>query len=378
MIREEQFEEKYYYLAFSHFQKIGPTGMRRLEERFSSIREAYYSSATSLERAGIKASTADEFIRWRNAPVASIANMVSVLKQENIYFLIWHDACYPQLLKEISDPPPVIYYKGAICGAPENRLSVVGSRKFSAYGEKVISELLPALVNTKIEIVSGLAIGIDTLAHQQTLKNHGRTIAVLGSGLDYQSLYPRCNRQLAEQIINNGGALISEFPPGTPPLKQNFPQRNRLISGLCQGTLVIESKNRSGSLITANYALEQNREVLAIPGNIFSEYSAGPNMLIKAGAKSVTGHQDVLELYGIDTDTKSGNAGTKQPSLFSYNSTEALVQNLLSRASERGEILDTDDIIHLSGLDSSLINSTLSMLELQGIVKTSETGYELI
>ncbi len=350
------------------------------------MRQAFFANAIELERAELRPSLADDFIKWRKTPVAAIEAMLNLLEKERISFITWDDPGYPSLLKEISSPPPVLYYKGRLDDKTDKRLAVVGSRKFSAYGEKAIAALLPEVINSGITIISGLALGIDSLAHQKALEFKGKTWAVLGSGLDRKSLYPAGNRRLAQAIIDSGGALISEFPPGTPPYKQNFPQRNRIIAGLAQATLVIEAKEKSGALITADYALEENREVLAVPGNIFSEFSAGPNRLIKLGAKMITAPEDILEVYGLDKKlSDNSNAKNKMTKLrsasqlsFSFDTeAENIVYKLLKETSERAEKISADEIIRKTKLDTSVINSTLSILELRGIAKNSESGYDL-
>ena len=387
------YTNRHYYLAFSFFQKIGPANLKRLEKFFPDIRQAFFASSSELERAGLKPSLAANFVIWRNSPAASIKTMLDILDKEKISFITWNDPEYPALLEETSSPPPVLYYRGWLVNAAKNNLAVVGSRKFSAYGEKAISELLPEIIKSDITIISGLAIGIDTLAHRKTLEIKGRTWAILGSGLDSKNIYPPNNRRLAQEIISSGGALLSEFPPGTPPCPQNFPQRNRIIAGLAQATLVIESKIKSGALITANYALEENREILAVPGNIFSEFSAGPNKLIKSGAKTITDPTDILETYGLEKKPNSEaimngkylrthNETTEklkaiQPSFSLNNQAEITIQKLLKEASERAEKITVDEIVEKTKLDTSVINSTLSILELRGIAKNSESGYDL-
>ncbi|MFA7088182.1 MAG: DNA-processing protein DprA [Patescibacteria group bacterium] len=365
-----------YYLAFSHFQKIGPVGMERLEKFFPDMCQAFFASSLELERAGLRPSIVRDFLIWRKSPAASIENMLNILKKEKISFLTWNNPNYPSLLKEISSPPPVLYYKGRVNDNLKNRLAVVGSRKFSAYGEKAISELLPAIIESNINIISGLALGIDALAHQKALDLEGKTWAVLGSGLDSQNIYPTENIRLAQEIIEKGGALISEFPPGTPPYKQNFPQRNRIISGLSQATMVIESKEKSGALITAKYALEQNREVLSIPGNIFSDFSSGPNKLIQSGAKTILNSEDILETFNITTSRISKN---KKNTVYSPETKEEkLIYNYFEASKSRAEKINTDEIARNLKLDTSIINSTLSILEIKGLIINDGTNYELI
>jgi len=202
---------------------------------------------------------------------------------------------YPELLKEIYDPPAKLFFRGDLSGLKKTCLAIVGSRACSYYGRKIVQDLVPALIKNDVVIVSGLARGIDCLAQEKTIAEGGLTIGVLGSGIDNNSIYPKENLKLAEEIINRGGAIISEFYPGFPPQKQNFPKRNRIISGLTKAVLIVEAGEKSGSLITARCALEQGREVLSVPGNIGSPASIGTNNLIKLGARPVTCVEDVLE-----------------------------------------------------------------------------------
>jgi DNA processing protein len=293
-------ENQMYQLAFNSFQKFGPLKIRQLEYHFTSLKEAFHATEEELLKIGLKESLITKFINWR--ALFNLNDCLNELEKENIRIITWHDSNYPAILLEINSPPPVLYYKGDISmfNSENNYLAIVGSRLHSAYANIIISELLPNLIEHKLIIVSGLAYGVDTLVHKETLLNNGKTIAVLGCGLNDSVIYPAENRELAREIVKNNGLILSEFPPKTGPLKTNFPQRNRIIAGLCQATLVIESKAKSGSLITAYQALEQNREVLAIPGSIFSEYSQGPNSLIKRGAKTISDSTDILETFGLD------------------------------------------------------------------------------
>jgi DNA processing protein len=372
--------KRIYHLAFSHFQKIGPKNLQRLENYFPDLATAFHANYFDLANAGLSAKLRDEFLKWR--PSFSLEKALHDLDKNHISFITWNDKSYPQILKEIYSPPPILYFKGLCHGENKNRLAVVGSRKHSAYGEKIITELLPLVIKYEIEIISGLALGIDSLAHKITLKNKGLTTAVLGSGLDSNSIYPRENIFLAKKIIESGGTIISEFPPGTPPLKQNFPQRNRIIAGLSQATLVIESKSKSGALITAHRALEQNREVAAVPGNIFSIFSAGPNNLIASGAKSILNAEDILSLFKIEISNlqEINSSPLKNKNNLNYqakNKAEKLIISLLLRAKDRGERIDTNEIIKNSKLDTALINSTLSILEMKKIILTDKFGYYL-
>jgi DNA processing protein len=376
MTQTDKNEDRKYYLGFSYFNKIGPVNMKRLQEYFPDLKTAFEANSLDLEKSGLNGKLISEFLAWR--PSCCLEKILSQLAEEKINFVTWADQEYPPLLKEISAPPPILYYKGVIDGEPTNRLAVVGSRKHSAYAEKVIAALLPTLIKAKIEIVSGLALGVDSLAHQEAVKQKGRTLAVLGSGLSHDNIYPSSNRHLAEEIIAGGGVLLSEFPPDTPPYKQNFPQRNRIISGLARATMVIEAKGKSGSLITANYALEQNREVLTVPGNIFSEFSAGPNELIKAGAKTITSAADILEIFNFANYSSIAPTPTKKTKNYQpENDVETKVYDLIKLATERGEKITTDEIIEKSQLDTATINSTLSILEIKEVAENDGSGYAL-
>jgi len=367
-------------LGFSYFKKIGPSRLSALENFFANSYDAFWATASNLERAGLNQKLAREFVEWRQKLNFSIIE--EELKREQINFVTWHDPDYPALLKEICAAPYILYYRGnleTLAGKRKNRLAIVGSRKHSAYAEKVLSNFLPTLLINNLEIVSGLALGVDSLAHQITLNNGGRTIAVLGSGLDKMSIYPRVNYRLSQEIIKKGGLLISEFPPKTPALKQNFPQRNRIISGLSQATLVIEAKERSGALITSHYALEQNREVLVIPGNVFSEFSAGPNKLVQMGAKTIVSPEDILETFNLKTNQRVDRDHQKSKNILPYpefqNEVERIIYNALYQAQARAERITTDEIIKITKLDTAVINSTLSILELRGVAKSDEIGY---
>ena len=284
---------------------------------------------------------------------------------------------YPARLGEIYDPPPLLYYRGDLsCLAKYSRgcslfserpiLAIVGARRATVYSDQVIKRLVKDLVNCGFIIVSGLALGVDTLAHQATLENRGTTIAVLGSGLDRESFYPPENWKLAQEIVKNGGAVISEFPPGAPPRKMNFPQRNRLLSGLAQGILVIEAGEKSGALITARHALEQNREVLAVPGNIFSDLSIGANNLIKQGARAVTDINDILEAFNLEKIMAASSTSNRdsEKNFLTENSAAAKIFSVLST-----NPLAVDEIAARVALDIAAVNSTLSIMELKEMIR---------
>ena len=266
------------------------------------------------------------------------------------------DGGYPKLLKEIEKGPKVLYYKGKLL-FDENCFAVVGTRMCSSYGKQVALEIAGDLAETGLTIVSGLAPGIDSFAHRAAVERNKRTIAVLGTGLDEKSIYPQENLKLAKEILETGGALISEYPAGTRGTKFTFPQRNRIISGLSLGTLVIEAKQKSGALITAHYAFSQKRKVFAVPGQIYSSNSRGSHYLIKKGAKLVENANDVL---------KELNLPQKELSSFSEgeNEEENLVLNVLKEGA-----LDTDKIIEETKLSAAKVASALAILEIRGKVR---------
>jgi len=268
------------------------------------------------------------------------------------------DKDYPKTLKEISDPPALLYYKGDIGNFDGLALAVVGSRKYTSYGERTVEKIVKPLAKAGLVIVSGLALGIDTLAHRATLDAEGKTIAVLGNGLD--SIYPATNKSLMLDIVKKGGAIISEFPVGTPSYKYNFPFRNRIIAGLAQGTLVVEAALESGSLITARAALDYNREVFAVPGSIFSESSEGPNNLIKMGAKVVTSAEDVLSELNIKGVSNLQEARKIIPD----SREEAIILEILKETP-----VDIDKIVKTTKLDIVKINQTLTLMEMKGKVR---------
>lgn len=273
------------------------------------------------------------------------------------------DKEYPESLEKIKNPPKVLYYRGSLPRAEARGFAIVGTRRYSPYGKQVALSVAGDLAESGITIVSGLAPGIDTFCHEAALERKGKTIAVLGTGIDEESIYPKSNLRLAKKIIETGGCLISEYPPGTRGTKFTFPKRNRIISGLSIGVLVIEAKEMSGALITANYAFSQGREVFAIPGLIHSLNSRGCHALIKKGAKLVDNVNDILEklsLPYLTSDIKQKNGETKE---------EDLILEALS-----GESLYIDKIIEQTSLPASAISSTLAILEIKKRVRNLGGG----
>jgi len=267
------------------------------------------------------------------------------------------DKNYPKLLKEIRNPPKVLYCRGEIM-PEENCFAIVGTRRYSDYGKQAALEIAGDLAEAGLIIVSGLAPGIDTFAHQAAVERNKRTIAVLGTGPDDESIYPRSNLKLAEKILETGGCLISEYPPGTPGSLITFPQRNRIISGLSFGVLVIEAKQKSGALITASWARKQRRKVFAVPGSIYSLNSKGTHILIKKGAKLTESANDVLG------ELKIQELSIKSSFVQGQNPEEILILNALKQ-----EVLYIDKIIEKTNLTAQKTASTLAILEIEGKVK---------
>jgi DNA processing protein len=263
---------------------------------------------------------------------------------------------YPKLLKEIKERPEILYYKGEI-KSKENCFAIVGTRMCSPYGKEAVLEMAGDLAEAGLTIVSGLAPGIDTFAHLAAVERGKRTIAVLGTGLDEKSIYPQSNLKLAKRILATGGCLVSEYPPGTRGSKFTFPQRNRLISGLSLGVLVVEAKQKSGALITADYAFQQKRKVFAIPGPIHSLNSRGCHYLIKKGAKLVENANDILK----ELNLPSLNSEINQMG-------ENLEENLILESLKEGA-LDIDKIIEQTKLSAAKVASTLAILEIKGKVR---------
>jgi DNA processing protein len=264
---------------------------------------------------------------------------------------------YPKRLKEIKDPPKILYYLGEI-KSEENCLAIVGARKCTNYGKEIAYRIASDLAEAGLTIVSGFAPGIDTMAHKAAIEKGKRTIAVLGTGLDEKSIYPKSNLKLIDKILENGGAIISEFEPGTHGTKYTFPQRNRIISGLSLGVLVVEAKMQSGALITAKYAKEQKRKIFAVPGSIFSQTSKGCHFLIKNGAKLVESAEDILEELGI----RKKEIGRKK--IKGKTPEENLILEVLKEGAS-----DVEKIIEKTKLPPSKVASILSILEIEGKIK---------
>jgi len=349
-----------YFNAINQIPQIGARRFKKLLKYFETMQEAWECSSAEFLKAGLDEKTITNFFEQRKkiSPKKEWEKLVN----EDIRFLTIQDEDYPKKLKELYDAPACLYVRGEIKNTDDFALAVVGTRKISNYGKQVTPELSYALAQQGITIISGLALGVDAVAHASAMRaEKGRTIAVLGGGVDNRSIYPRQNFQLAEKIIQEQrGAVISEYALGTTPRPENFPQRNRIISGLSLATLVIEAPEDSGALLTARCALEQNRDVFAVPGSIYNLNSIGPNNLIKMGAKLVVSAQDILEELNLEKIEEF----TKVRKIVPDTREEAEILKHLSR-----EPLHIDKLVALTNLDSQSINSVLSLMEMKGKVK---------
>ncbi len=352
-------DDSKYWVAISLFSKIGPARYKKLYNHFKTMAEVWSASLFELKKSGLEENIAQEFIIKRAEINPEIE--MDKLAQEDIQIITIKDTNYPKILKEIFTPPALLYIKGNIDNLNQQfNLAVVGARKISNYGKQITPQIVKPLAENGFTITSGLALGTDALAHQVALEAKGKTIAVLGSGIDQKSIYPSSNRYLAQNILDNDGTIISEYPIGTLPLKHNFPARNRIIAGLSLGTLVIEAAQSSGALITAYNALEQNREVFAIPGSLFNQNSIGTHKLIQKGAKLITSHHDILEELNLQ---EVKNYVSNQKILPETLEEKLIIKNLGT------EPVHIDQLIKNSNLPTSQISSTLSLMEMKGLIK---------
>ncbi len=340
--------------GFSRSGVISPSAYRKLLVYFGEVEKAWQAPLRELKSAGLTERMLEEVATVRELDLEA---ELSYLQRQGVTLLTPAQEAFPESLRKIPDCPYLLYVLGELLPTDEQALAVVGSRKQTRYGLAVMHKLIPALVAEGITIVSGLALGNDSSAHQLALKNNGRTIAVLGSGI--LKLYPQSSRALAKEIVTRKqGVIISEFPPTSEPFPYNFPIRNRLISGLSRGVLVVEAGERSGTLITASHALEQGREVLAVPGDITSPLSKGPHRLLSMGAVVVTEVADIINALGLPK-----RSDLFEPLLVPESAEEEVVLTIL-----KGGESHIDEVIRASGLATSVVSATLSLMQLKGMV----------
>lgn len=349
-----------YYNAFNLTGEIGPVRFKKLSAYFGLLKNAWSADKTELLKSGIEESIADKIVKARTK--ISPDSEWEKLTKESISVITLKDDLYPKLLREIYSPPAILYVRGKLRDNMDFPIAIVGSRKVSTYGEQVTKDISGALAKAGATVISGMAYGIDIIAHEAAIASGGKTIAVLASGLDWTNLSSK--RRIAERIIQNG-AVISEYPIGIPSYKGHFPIRNRIISGLSLGVVVVEAAKKSGTLITARLALEQNREVFAVPGSIYWPNSQGTNDLIKSGAKTVASYEDILEdlhLTKIENYTNNRRIVPKSPE-------EETISLILNR-----EPLHIDAVAQKTKMDVSKIASILMLMEMKGMVKNLGGG----
>ena len=349
------------WLALFTVPQVGPVRYIFLVKHFGSPEKVLKASKEELAElpdiGPVVASNIKNKVSWDK-----VEEQLRLIQKNQVQIVTFRDENYPENLLSIYDPPPFLFFKGKIKEEDRNAVAIVGCRSASLYGKRITERIGRELSQRGITIVSGLARGIDSIGHLSALKENGRTLAVFGSGLDV--IYPRENRKLTEQIISSG-AILSEFPLGTKPEAPNFPRRNRLISGLSLGVVIVEAGTKSGALLTAHCALEQNREVFAIPGNLGSKNSEGTNKLIKQGAKLVTSVEDILEELQITT--KSGESLSSVLTEEDLSHLSEMEKSILKLISD--EPYHIDKIASQASVGVWQALSSLLSLELKGLVK---------
>lgn len=353
-------DPKAYWVGFNFVKGIGSVRMRALLDAFhGDLKAAWEAPISKFESIGLSGRIIENLIRVRSQ--IDVEQIWKRMAAAGITALTWEDQTYPRMLREIDQPPPILYQKGEVLPEDETAVAIVGTRRVTAYGRGVTEELAGYLARNRVTVVSGLARGVDAVAHRAALRAGGRTIAVLGSGVD--RIYPPEHQQLAAEIAE-AGAVVSDYPPGTAPESNNFPPRNRIISGLSLAVVVIEASDTSGALITASFAADQNRDVLAVPGNITSPNSRGTNLLIQNGARPVLKPEDVLEALNLEQVNTRRLARTLLPA----DATEEKVFKIIGE-----NALSVDEISFLTGLPIEIVSATLAMMELKGLVRNSGT-----
>lgn len=338
-----------YWHALRLTVDFGFETFKKIKEIFKTPRFAWQSSAASYAKHGFKKGFVEKIAARKRVDPGALYRQ---LRKNSIEVISYDSDEYPKILKEISAPPPILYYRGNIAlPTHTNILSVVGTRRATHYGKAVVQKIISGLNETNMVIVSGMAFGIDAEAHMAAIKNGLKTIAVLGSGLDDANIYPQTHLPLSREILKHGGLLLSEHPPGTHARAEFFPRRNRIVSGLSRGTVIVEAKEPSGALITAMFALEQNREVFSVPGSIFAETSAGCHKILSMGARITTSAEDILTELNIPRNTPT-----------THPDSEPLTKILAERP------LSFDEIMERTGLNIQTLSGKLLEFELEGKV----------
>ena len=348
-------DDKKYWIGFNLIKGIGAVRMQALIQYFGDLEAAWKASPAELAEARLGKILIERVVQAREG--VDLEKLWEKIEKQGIKILTWQDESYPQRLKEIDQPPPVLYIRGEYLPDDLFAVAIVGTRRVTPYGRQITEELSAFLAANGITVISGLARGVDAIAHQSTLKAGGRSIGVLGSGVD--KIYPPEHRGLAEQMIKHG-AIISDYAPGTPPDASNFPPRNRIISGLSLAVVVIEAGETSGALITAEFAAEQGREIFAVPGSILAPQSKGTNKLIQNGALPLLSVNDLMQALDL-TRVGEHKAARK---IIPADETEARLMNVLG-----SEPLHVDEIRNQSELPIEKVSAALALMELKGMVR---------
>lgn len=347
--------DKRYWIGFNLIKGIGAVRLQALIKHFGDLEIAWKAAPIDLARAGLNRKVIERIVQARQN--VDLEKLWAKIESQGIKIFTWEDETYPQRLKEIDQPPPVLYIRGEYLPDDLFAVAIVGTRRVTAYGRQITEELGGYLASNGITMVSGLARGVDAIAHQTALKAGGRTIGVLGSGVD--RIYPPEHRGLAEKMMESG-AIVSDYAPGTPPDASNFPPRNRIISGLSLAVVVIEAGETSGALITAEFAAEQGREVFAVPGSILAPQSKGTNKLIQNGALPLLSVNDLMQALNL---TRMGEHKAARK-IIPSDDTEARLLTVLS-----AEPLHVDEIRKQTELPIEKVSATLALMELKGMVR---------
>jgi DNA processing protein len=353
--------ERRHWIAFHRIRGVGSVRLGLLVERFGTAERAWNAPLGELKSAGVGSDLAEAIVAERKHidPQSELES----LGRHNAHAVLLTDPDYPRLLRQINSPPPVLYVRGSLAATDDLAVALVGTRRSTAYGNDITRRFARDLAAGEVTTVSGLAAGIDTIAHRETLDAGGRTLAVFGCGVD--TIYPPRNRRLADEIVERG-ALVSEYPLGTTPAAQNFPVRNRIISGLSRAVVVIEAPVRSGALITASFAADQGRDVYAVPGSALSSASAGCHNLIRDGATLVTSAEQILEQLNVDRIIAHAQTRIALPETDAERILLALVG---------AEPRHMDDLCHESGLPIHETSGTMLAMELKGLVRQAGAQY---
>lgn len=345
-------DDKKYWIGFSLVKGIGSVRMAKLVDTFGCLRDAWNATLPDLMAAGLTKKVVENFALIKKG--LDLDGYIAAMEKKGIHALFSDSADYPANMLDLEQKPPVLFYKGTLTPQDANSLAIVGTRKVSFYGRQVTEELATRLAHAGMTVVSGMARGVDAIAHQSAIKAAGRTIAVLGSGVDV--IYPPEHRALAAQIEANG-ALVSDYPPGTQPDRVNFPPRNRIISGLSRAVVVVEAGEKSGALITAEFAADQGRDVFAVPGQIYSQQSSGTNHLIANGANIYLGVADLFQTLQLSA-TQAEKAAARH-----FDGLELALMEQLGT-----EPIHIDDLCSTTGIAVEKAMAALTILELNGYI----------